>query len=148
MSYQEKKSLLSMVTSVVLFGSYCLIIFTRYGDRLFGADADFRIWGAAFLILIPLSIVVNIIAHIIFVIIYYITTREEVPSISDERDKLIELKATRNSHYSFITGFLIAMGSLAFGLHVTGAFAILILLGFFSSLVSDITSFLYYRRGF
>lgn len=148
MSYQEKKSILSVITSTLIFGLYCLILFNRYGDRLFGDATDFRIWGIAFLILIPVSIVINIIAHIFFIIIYRITTREEEPAISDERDKLIELKATRNSHYSFITGFAVIMGCLAAGLPITHALALLFLMGFFASLVSDFSQFFFYRRGF
>ena len=55
----------------------------------------------------------QIIIHIIFAIINKMVTNEDMPTTDDERDKLIELKSTRISHWIFTIGFMLAMGSQA-----------------------------------
>jgi hypothetical protein len=108
---------------------------------------SFSFWGAAILILIPVSIVAKIIIQIVFNIIYRITTNEKEPSFADELDKLIELKATRNSHYAFILGFLLSMGSLVMDMSPSVMFIILFISGFVSELVGIFTQLYLYRRG-
>jgi hypothetical protein len=110
----------------------------------------FRFWGAFFLILIPVSIVAKIIVYIIFAIINTIATRQEEPSMSmtDERDRLIEMKSATNSFYVFIAGFLLAMGSLVIEMPPSVMFIILICFGVLSEIVSEISQFIFYRRGF
>ena len=63
--------------------------------------------------MIPIAIVAQIIIHIIFAIINKMVTNEDMPTTDDERDKLIELKSTRISHWIFTIGFMLAMGSQA-----------------------------------
>ena len=55
----------------------------------------------------------QIIIHIIFAIINKMVTNEDMPTTDDERDKLIELKSIRISHWIFTIGFMLAMGSQA-----------------------------------
>ena len=109
---------------------------------------DFRFWGKAFLILIPVMIVAQIIIHIIFIIINKIVTNEDAPSFMDERDKLIELKAVRISHWLFSLGFLPAMGSQAMGMQPWVMFITLVASGFIASCFSEITKIYLYRKGF
>jgi hypothetical protein len=93
------------------------------------------------------SIAAKIIITIVFNIIYRITTNEVEPSFSDELDKLIELKATKISHYVFTLGFLLAMGSLVMDMPHSAMFIILILSGFVSEMVGVITQLYLYRKG-
>src|SRR4051794_6193954 len=116
MSYQEKKNVVSLIGNLLVFGFYCLYVFQNYPFGSPDSTDTFRFWGAFILILIPVSIVAKIIITIVFNIIYRITTNEVEPSFSDELDKLIELKATKNPHYAFTLGFLLAMGSLVMDL--------------------------------
>jgi len=109
---------------------------------------DFKFWGKAFLILIPVTIVAQIIIHIVFFIINKIVTNEDVPTISDERDKLIELKAIRISHWVFVFGFMLSMGSQAFGMKPWVMFITLIFSGFIAAIVSEISKIYFYRKGF
>ena len=74
-------------------------------------------------------------------------TNEKEPSFADELDKLIELKATRISHYVFVLGFLLSMGSLVMNISPSVMFSILILSGFVSELAGIITQLYLYRRG-
>jgi len=99
------------------------------------------------MILIPLAIVVEIIIHIVFAIINKIVTNEDIPEIEDERDKLIELKSIRISHWIFTLGFMLAMGSQAIGMQPWVMFITLIASGFLSGIISEAVKIFYYRRG-
>jgi hypothetical protein len=147
MSYQEKKNYVSLIGTILVFGFYCLYVFQKYPAGSLDPKDTFSFWGAFILILIPVSIAAKIIITIVFNIIYRITTNEVEPSFSDELDKLIELKATKISHYVFTLGFLLAMGSLVMDMPHSAMFIILILSGFVSEMVGVITQLYLYRKG-
>ena len=109
MVYQEKRSIVNIISSLLIFAGYSYYIFQIKGDQNMPLINDFAFWAKFILILIPVTIVSKIIIYIIFSIINTIATREELPKLTDERDKLIELKSMRNSHFVFIIGFLISM---------------------------------------
>jgi len=148
MSYQEKRAIMSLISTILITALYSVYMAQRYPEGSSYSAEVFRFWGAFFLILIPVSIVAKIIIYILFSIINAITTREVEPSFSDERDKLIDLKATRNSFYAFIFGFLLAMVSLVMDMPPAAMFIILICSGLVSEIVGDISQFIFYRRGF
>ncbi|MCG8573334.1 MAG: DUF2178 domain-containing protein [Flavobacteriales bacterium] len=147
MPFQEKRTIVSMLGSLVIFSSYCLYMYQHYQDELLNSSNDFSFWGIAFLILIPISIIARIIIHIIFAIMNKIVTNEDMPSITDERDKLIELKSTRNSYYAFMVGFLLAMISLTMDVPYYSMFIILCVSGFFAEMIAGFSSLYFYRRG-
>jgi hypothetical protein len=147
MTYQEKKSIISVISAILIFVSYCLYMYPRYpGEALESIDA-FRYWGSFVLFLTLFSIVAHIIISIIFNIVFRITTKEKEPTFADELDKLIDLKANRNSFFVFIVGFLFAMGSLVIYQQSQVMFLILITSGFISDLTGSITKLYHYRRG-
>ena len=148
MYQREKQILVSMITMVLILGSYSLYVYHKY---LAGNSAllnDFKFWGKAYLILIPVSIAAQIIIHIIFFAINKIVTNECPPDISDERDKLIELKAIRIAHWTFIVGFILSMGSQAIGMQPWVMFVTLIYAGFIAAIVSESAKIYFYRKGF
>lgn len=145
---REKQIMVSAVTSLVILGFYSLYVYQRYISGNPGIINDFKFWGKAFLILIPVAIAAQIIIHIVFAIINKIMTNEDIPVISDERDKLIELKAIRISHWIFLAGFLLAMGSQAIGMQPWVMFVTLIASGFVASTISEIARIILYRKGF
>jgi hypothetical protein len=147
MSYQEKKNIVSLISTLLIFGFYCLYVYQKYQVGSIDSTDTYRFWGTVILILIPVSIVTKIIITIVFNIIYRISTKEVEPSFADELDKLIELKATKNSHYVFTLGFLLAMGSLVMDMPHSAMFIILILSGFVSELVGTVTQLYLYRKG-
>jgi hypothetical protein len=147
MTYQEKRSLVFLVSSVLILCFYSLYVFRHYHDTILSNPNDFRFWGKTFLILIPISIVANIITVIIFIIINKIVSNEDIPEITDERDKLIELKATRISHWVFILGFLLSMASQAMGMQPWVMFITLVASGFAASFVDEIAKIVLYRKG-
>lgn len=99
------------------------------------------------MILIPVAIVTQIIIHIVFAIINKIVTNEDIPVIDDERDKLIELKSIRISHWIFTLGFMLAMGSQAIGMQPWVMFITLIGSGFLSGTISEGVKIYFYRKG-
>jgi hypothetical protein len=147
MGQQEKQSIVSIFGSVLVIGFYSMYIYRNY----IAADAellnDFQFWGKSFLWLIPVGIVVQIVIHIIFAIANRIVTGEDIDDFSDERDKLIELKSIRISHWIFVLGFMISMGSLALGMKPYVMFLSLLSAGFIASLASEVAKIIYYRKG-
>ena len=89
----------------------------------------------------------QIIIHIVFIIINKIITDEDAPKITDERDKLIELKSIRISHWIFVLGFLLAMGAMAIEMPVWVMFITLIYAGFVASIAAEISKIYFYRKG-
>jgi hypothetical protein len=149
MSYQERRSIVNLISTVLISAIYSAYMFQRYPEGSPYSPDVFRFWGAFFLILIPVAIVAKIVIYIVFIIINTIATRAEEPSVNmtDERDKLIELKATRNSLYVFGAGFLLAMASLVIDMPPSTMFIILICAGIVSEIVGDLSEFYFYRRG-
>lgn len=148
MSYQERRAIVSLSSTIVISVFYFWYMVQRYPEGSSYSIEVFRFWGAAILILIPVSIIAKIVITIVFSILNTIATQENEPLFSDERDKLIELKATRNSLYVFMFGFLLAMGSLIIDMTPSVMFIVLIFSGIVSELVGDISQFYFYRRGF
>ena len=74
-------------------------------------------------------------------------TNEDMPTTDDERDKLIDLKSIRISHWIFTIGFMLAMGSQAIDMKPWVMFVTLISSGFLSSMVSELARFYFYRKG-
>lgn len=147
MSIHERQAIVSFLSSIGITAVYAAYMFQRYPQADAYSPEIFRFWGAFLLILIPVTIVARILITIVFSILNTVVTREAEPSIMDERDKLIELKAARIALYVFIAGFLLAMASLVVDLPPATMFIILIVSGVASSLASDLSEFYFYRRG-
>lgn len=147
MTYQEKKSIVSLISAILIFGSFCLYMYPQYPQGGLESTETFRYWGSFVLVLTLISIVAHIIISIIFNIVFRITTREKEPTFADELDKLIDLKANRNSFFVFVLGFLLAMGSLVVYQPSQVMFMIMITSGFISDVTGSVTKLYHYRRG-
>lgn len=148
MEQKEKQTLVTLITLILIYGFYSLYVYNKYIAVNPEIINDFTFWGKAFLVLVPVAIVAQIILHIVFAIVNKIVTNEDVSSLSDERDRLIELKSIRISHWIFTFGFLIAMGSQAAGMEPWVMFFTLITSGFVSGIASESAKFYFYRKGF
>ncbi|MBO7746228.1 hypothetical protein I8J29_18630 [Paenibacillus sp. MWE-103] len=147
MTYQEKKSIVSIVSAILIFGVYCAYKAARYPAEGFQPAEAYRYWGMFVLVLMVVSIVAHIVISIAFNIVFRATTGEKEPAFADELDKLIELKAHRNGFIVFILGFLLAMGSLAAERPIQTMFVILIAAGFVSDVTGSATKLYHYRKG-
>jgi uncharacterized membrane protein len=149
MSYQERRAIVALLGSIVITAVYSAVMFQRYPPEADAYSPDiFRFWGSFFVILIPVSIVAKIIIAIVFVMINTVATREMESDITDERDRLIEMKAGRNSLYTFALGFILAMAALAVGQPPTTMFILLFVAGLLSDVVSELSLIYFYRRGY
>lgn len=147
MSYQEKKNIVSLISTLLISSLYSMYVFHMYQEGRFHSTDVLSFWGSFIIILIVVSIVAKIIINIIFNIIYRITTNEKEPSFYDELDKLIHYKAITVSHYVFVVGFVLAMGSMVMDMPIYVMFIILIFSGVISDVVGMITEIYLYRRG-
>lgn len=146
MTYQEKKSIVTLICTILIFGLFCIFMYPHFPER--GIDTEvFRYWGSFVLILTVFSIVAHILISIIFNIVFRVTTGEKEPTFADELDKIIDLKANRISFFVFIIGFLLAMGSLVVYQPSQVMFIILITAGFISDVTGSVTKLYHYRKG-
>jgi hypothetical protein len=148
MSYREKENIVNIVSGLLITIVFGWIVYQRHLAGRFDLTEDFSKWGVLFLIFIVISVVTRIIIYIIFHIINYIATREEEIPVEDERDKLIKLKATRNSHYVFSSGFVLSIVGLSLGMPVYAIFIAFIISGLLSEIVDNGSQIYYYRKGF
>ncbi len=147
MSYQEKQNIVNIFSGLLITGIYAILVYQRHLRGVFDLTEDFRKWGVIFLIFMGVSIVARIILYIIFHIINAIATREEKLPIEDERDKLIKLKSTRNSYYTFSGGCITAIVWLALGMPVYGIFVAFVATGLLAEIVDNGSQIYYYRKG-
>lgn len=147
MGIKEKKILVSLISSILILTIYTVYVFQNSVMVNPEILNDFSFWGKSFLILIPVSIAVQIVIQIIFTIFHALISPKETEALADERDKLIELKAIKIAHYIFITGFMLAMGVLAFDLQPWLMFVTLIASGFIAAVAYDFARLYFYRKG-
>lgn len=148
MAIQEKRAIVSLLSTVLVLVVYAAFMLPKFPDGSSYSPEVFHFWGSFILVFIPVSIVAKIVIYILFSILNTIATREAESSLTDERDKLIELKSTRNGLYMFAIGFLLAMGSLVLSMPPTVMFIILLGAGVMSEVINDVSQFYFYRRGF
>jgi hypothetical protein len=147
MSARERQSIVSLLTTALLLAVFVGYMLPRYPAGNSYTPAVFQFWGVVFVILIPVSIVVNITLTIVFNMVYAMATRQKASSFADERDKFIELRGLRNALFVFTTGFALAMGSLAIGMPPSVMFIILLGSGYGSGVVGSISQLYLYRKG-
>ncbi len=148
MDQKEKQVLVTLIATILILGLYSLYVYNKNIVPEPEIINSLRFWGKSFMILIPVAIVAQIIIHIVFAIINKMVTNEDIPTKDDERDRIIELKSIRISHWIFTVGFMLAMGSQAIGMQPWVMFVTLFSSGFVSAIVSETARFIYYRRGF
>ena len=147
MSYRERENIVNIFSSLLITAIYSWIIYQKQTAGIIDLTDDFQKWGIVFLIFAGVTIIARIVIYIIFSIINVIVTREEKIPAEDERDKLVKLKATRNSHYSFSVGFFMAIIALSVGLPSYWLFILFVISGVISELIDNISQIYYYRRG-
>lgn len=98
--------------------------------------------------MIGIGILVRIGVQIVFSIGHAIATREDEDMVTDERDKLIELKAMQIAFVSFSVGFLALMGILAMSMLVPYMVILLTIACMYgASVIGDVAKLALYRRG-
>lgn len=141
MSFKEKSIWISLVTTILVFGYYFVRVLQMVSNEAVG-NAEIAVF---FVSIIVLVIVIQIISHILLTIAHR-------PETEDERDQIIELKATRNAYYLLIAGVFASTGTFIIGifvLPVTTFHVVHTMLIFFiiAEMVKHITELVHYRRG-
>jgi hypothetical protein len=144
MSYEQRRNYISLITTAVVSVPFVIYILQRFQASHFTQTEALHFWISAILVLIPLRIVAEIIVTILASIAYAIATNNQPDKeLVDEMDKLIGLKALRNSYYGFACGILVTLLLTIVTLQVEVLFVGLLVIGMISEMV-EIASKIYY----
>jgi len=147
MSIQEKKAVFNLITTIVFMGGYIFYTFGIHGDESLPRINEIQFWGEFMLVMMGVTIVLKIAAHILFSIVMTSRHKDEDLEFMDDYDKQIEMRSDRNSNYIFIIGFISSMIPIAMGKPVYYMFITLLAGGFISGIVSDLFKLRYYKKG-
>jgi hypothetical protein len=154
MSYQEKKSLTNIISSILITTIYAVIVYQRYLNGTMDDSNIFKFWAIIILVFIPISIVARIIIMIVFHIVESVIqaaqgneVEEVIDEAIDERDKLIQMKSSQVAMYIFYLGFIIALIVQLFDVSNHSFFIIMLVAGVITDVVSESLMMRYYRRG-
>jgi hypothetical protein len=148
MSVQERRVVVSLVANLLVFAVFFVIVLGMYQDGRFDGEDASRLIGQAILWLIGAEIVANIAGSILLAIGHAIATGEEEPDVTDERDKLIELRALRISFYLFGAAFVGVAVAMALGASFVVAFLAMMASLAIADAVGNLVRLWRYRRGF
>lgn len=148
MSYQANQTIAYLISSLVVVGLYTFYVFQQFQEGGFDSATISSYWGYLVLAMIGVQIVLSIITSILISILQAIVTKDEAPMLSDERDKLFDLRATQISFAVFGIGFVLAMITLAADLPPLVMFNIIVYALFGAGIVGNIMQLYFYRRGF
>jgi hypothetical protein len=164
MSYQEKRTITSIVTGAMVLAAYCIYAFGKYQSGA-GAPGDLKFWASTMLIFIGIGIAAGIVIQIVFHILLAISiaVKEKIKDIQcddkeieksigveiveDEMDKLIELKSSRISFIFVGVGFIAALLSQVFGYSPVVMLNILFISFSAGSMFDGFAQLYYYRKG-
>lgn len=152
MYYQEKKNIATLISGLLVLSAYCIYVYQKYQAGIPDAGNNLRFWAVTMLIFIGAGIVVTILILIIFHIINAIINEavqqeQDDEMIEDEMDKLIELKASRNSYIIVGVGFVISLITLVMQKPPAVMLNILFFSFLLGSFFEGITQLYFYRRG-
>lgn len=164
MSYQEKRTITSMASGLMLMAAYAVHAWSKY--RAGAAPAtDLIFWATLMLKYIGIGIVVTIVLQILFHILLSVgvAVREKIRDetcddkaiertikqemVEDERDKLIELKSMRAGFVLAGVGFISALFSLILGYPPVLMLNILFFSFFAGSILEGFFQLYHYRKG-
>lgn len=153
MSYQEKKSVTNIISSLLITTVYGVIMYQRYLNGSIEDSNIFRFWAIIILVFIPISIVARIIIMIIFHILESVVQAaqgkevEDSMSAIDERDKLVSMKSNSIAMYIFSLGFMVALVTQMFDVSNHVFFIVIIIFGLITDVTSESLMIRFYRRG-
>lgn len=164
MSYQEKRTITSMITGALVLAAYCVYAFGKFRSGVVAPD-DLKFWAVTMLTFIGIGIAAAIVIQIIFHILLSISIAVkqkirnehcddkdlekmiEAEIVEDEMDKLIELKAMRLGFAIAGVGFIASLLALVFTASAVLMLNILFISFSAGSLVEGVGQLIYYRRG-
>ena len=160
MSYQQKRTITSIITMVIVLAAYCLYTFPR-----FTVEDPLRTWAIIMLIFIGITIVAAIIIQILFHIFFSvgISVKEAIRDhdvddsrideaiqgefVEDERDKLIALKSSRAGLYTSSFGLVAGLLALVFNASSVIMLNIFFCTFFLGSIAEGVAYLILYSKG-
>ena len=139
--------MVNILSSLLITAIFAWVVYQRHLQGNFDLTEDYQTWGILFLIFIGVSIVARIIIQIVFHILNAIVTRSDEVPVADERDKMVQLLATRNGYYIFAGGFALSVISLAIGMPVYVIFVAFVGFGMIAEIVENVSQIYFYRNG-
>ncbi|MEL6250835.1 MAG: hypothetical protein AAFR87_02390 [Bacteroidota bacterium] len=147
-SYQENRTISYLISMLLVTAYYLCYLWEEFQKGTFETDTIPSEWGWTVLKLIAAQIVLSVFASIGVSIIYAILNREMEKEVSDERDKLFELKTNQLSFTMFGLGFLSSMLCLGLGTSPLLVLNLIVLSIFVGSMVGYVAKLYFYRRGY
>lgn len=144
---KEKQIITSTISILLILAMYCWYVYQNYVVGNPELINDIKFWGKSFIVMVPIMIGALILINIVFAIVNKIITNEDISTVTDEMDRLIDLKALRISHWMHTIGIILAMGSQAMGMQVWVLFVILISSCFIGAISEGASKIYFYRRG-
>jgi hypothetical protein len=164
MSYQEKKTLISLVTGILILISYCIYTFNKVNSGQESME-NLKFWAFSMLLFVGIGVVALIIIQIVFHILLSvgiaikeqiqngsvdengIEKKLEVDMVEDEMDKLIGLKSLRIGYAVVGIGFVAGLLSLLLDYPPAVMMNALFLSFGAGSIMESIAQIYYYRKG-
>jgi hypothetical protein len=164
MSYQEKRTIVTVLTGILILMAYCIYAFGKVNAGIESAE-DLKFWAFAMLLFIGIGIVANIIIQIVFHILLSIgiAIKEQIQNgsvnddeiektleldmVEDEMDKLIGLKSMRIGFAVAGIGFVTGLIALVTGYSPAVMMNIIFISFNVGSILEGITQIYYYRKG-
>ncbi len=150
MSMLAQKALYNLVTTVLLVGCFLIYSFGTQDNMTVSINPEIQFWGSFTLKMIGVMVIAKIILHIIFAIFQTIKAGHKIENeleFMDERDRLIEMKSDRYSHWVFVVGFVAAMIPISMGYSVQYMFLTLFVFGLASAITNDVWKIYLYNTG-
>jgi hypothetical protein len=164
MSFQEKRTITTIVTGASVLAAYCLYAFGKYRSGAV-AQGDLKFWAVTMLVFVGIGIVAGIVIQIVFHILTSISIaiKEKMKNmecdekvieksigaelVEDERDKLIGLKSTRFGFYLSGFGFILALVALVLGFSQVVMLNMMYISFSAGSITEGIAQLVLYRKG-
>lgn len=164
MTYQVKRTVVSIITGIFILATYCIYAFGKYQSGMI-ASGDIKFWAGTMLMFIGIGIVTAIVIQIVFHILLSvaIAIQEKVRNgecggkeiektigaemVTDEMDKLIELKSARVIFIVAGIGFIAALVSLILNYSPVVMINIMFISFSAGSLLQGFIQLYFYRRG-
>ena len=149
MSFEERNAVSGILVCFVTWGVMLSVLLQKTAAGLFDGSAGLEHWARAVLWLMLIGIGIAIVMTILFNVAYAIITGERKPDfLRDERDTLIGLRGIQATLIVLTIGIIGAIVALAFGTSILAVLNIILAACALSSLASDVTKLVLYRRGF
>jgi hypothetical protein len=149
MSFEERNAVTGILVCFVTWTIMLIIVLQKSAAGVFDGSAGLEQWARTVLWLILIGIGVCSVLVILFNIGYAMVTGEKKADFRrDERDALIGLRGTQATLTVMIAGFFAAIAALAIGFSILFALNMILAACALSSLASDVTKLVFYRRGF